>query len=82
MELRTCSKARPAATVSYEQWKEYMDRYREELRANHNQCWAEEELAAAVAAGITDGKRPHDLVTREEAAIMAMRSGNRLGKLD
>ena len=67
-------------TVSFEQWKEYMNRYREELRANHSQCWAEEELAAAVAAGITDGQRPHDLVTREEAAIMALRS--RQGKLD
>ena len=66
--------------MDYEKWKEYMDRYRQELRADHDQCWAEEELAAAVAAGITDGKRPHDLVTREEAAIMAVRS--RLGKLD
>lgn len=25
-----------------------------------------------MAAGITDGKRPHDFVTREEAAIMAL----------
>ena len=66
--------------MDYEKWKEYMDRYRQELRADHDQCWAEEELDAAVAAGITDGKRPHDLVTREEAAIMAVRS--RLGKLD
>ena len=60
--------------MSYGQWKEYMDRYRRELRADHDKCWAEEELDAAVAAGITDGKRPHDLVTREEAAIMAMRA--------
>ncbi|MBD5118553.1 MAG: hypothetical protein HDT37_05535 [Clostridiales bacterium] len=58
---------------TYEQWKEYMDRYRQELRADHDQCWAESELAAAVAAGITNGARPHDLVTREEAAIMALR---------
>lgn len=62
--------------MSYGQWKEYMDRYRKELRADHDKCWAEEELAAAVAAGITDGKRPHDFVTREEAAVMALRSGN------
>lgn len=60
--------------LTYEQWKEYMDRYRQELRADHDQCWAEDELAAAVAAGITDGKRPHDFVAREEAAIMAMRA--------
>ena len=44
--------------LTYEQWKEYMDRYRKELRADHNQCWAEGELAAAVAAGITNGTRP------------------------
>lgn len=62
--------------MPYEQWKEYMDRYRKELRADHDKCWAEEELAAAVAAGITDGKRPHDFVTREEAAVMALRSGS------
>ena len=67
--------------MSYEQWKESMDRYRRELRADHDQCWAEAELAAAVAAGITDGKRPHDFVTREEAAIMALRSRDRMGAL-
>lgn len=66
--------------MSYGQWKEYMDRYRRELRADHDKCWAEEELDAAVAAGITDGKRPHDLVTREEAAIMAMRAGEAVRK--
>lgn len=60
--------------MSYEQWKEYMDRYRKELVEQPTSSWAEEELAAAVAAGITDGKRPHDFVTREEAAIMALRS--------
>lgn len=60
--------------MSYEQWKEYMDQYRKELAEQPASNWAEGELAAAVATGITDGKRPRDLVTREEAAIMAMRS--------
>ena len=60
--------------LTYEQWKEYMERYRKELRADHDQCWAEEELAAAVDAGITNGARPHDFVTREEAAIMSSRA--------
>lgn len=71
--------------MAYEKWKEYMDRYRQELSPDHDQCWAEEDLAAAVTAGITDGKRPHDFVTREEAAIMALRSRggvDRLGRLD
>ncbi len=61
--------------LTYEQWKEYMDRYRKEQAGLPASGWAKEELAAAVAAGITDGKRPHDFVTREEAAVMAVRSG-------
>lgn len=61
-------------TLTYEQWKEYMDRYRKELASQPVSSWAEKELAVAVTEGITDGKRPLDLVTREEAAIMAMRS--------
>lgn len=36
--------------------------------------WAEDELAEAVAAGITDGSRPRGYATREEAAIMVMRA--------
>ncbi|MDE6260544.1 MAG: hypothetical protein K2M42_06745 [Oscillospiraceae bacterium] len=35
--------------------------------------WAEEELATAVARGITDGKRPQATPTRQEAAIMVLR---------
>lgn len=38
--------------------------------------WAEDALDEAVAAGITTGERPQDLVTREEAAIMVMRGVN------
>ena len=36
--------------------------------------WAEAELAEAVAAGITDGKNPMQLVPRYQAAIMALRA--------
>lgn len=36
--------------------------------------WAEDELAEAVAAGITDGQRPRGYATREEAAIMVKRA--------
>ena len=60
--------------LTYEQWKEYMDRYRKELAGQPASGWAQEELDAAVAAGITDGQRLKDFVTREEAAIMAVRS--------
>ena len=40
-------------------------------------AWAEEELAAAVAAGITDGKRPQSYATRQEMAIMVGRGAQR-----
>ncbi|MEF2699893.1 MAG: peptidoglycan recognition family protein [Oscillospiraceae bacterium] len=36
--------------------------------------WAEDEMAEAVAAGITDGTRPRGYATREEAAIMVHRA--------
>ena len=36
--------------------------------------WAVDELAEAVAAGITDGTRPRGYATREEAAIMVKRA--------
>ena len=36
--------------------------------------WARDQLAAAVAAGITDGKRPRSFATREEVAIMVRKA--------
>lgn len=56
-------------TVTYEQWKEYMDRYRKELGSKP--AGMPGLLDEAKAMGLTDGSRPRDLVTREEAAIMA-----------
>lgn len=38
-------------------------------------AWAEEELNAAIAAGITDGERPMQLIPRYQAAIIAARAG-------
>lgn len=56
-------------TVTYEQWKEYMDRYlaeRAELPASMPKLFAE-----ANGLGLTDGTRPMAFVTREESAVMA-----------
>ena len=39
--------------------------------------WAEGELAEAVARGITDGKRPQAIGTRQEMAIMVLRGMQR-----
>lgn len=67
---------------TYEQWKGYMERYRQELAQLPASVWAVPEIAQAVAAGITDGIRPRDLVTREEAAAMVMRGRGAAGDLD
>lgn len=56
-------------TMSYEQWKEYMNRYRQELAQQESTMPA--QLAIARAMQLTDGTRPRDFVTREEAAVMA-----------
>ena len=57
--------------MSYEQWKEYMDRYRKELGTLPSSSWAEKGMADAVAAHVIDGTRPRDFITREECVIMA-----------
>lgn len=49
------------------------DRLEAERAAKPVSDWAKEELAAAVAEGITDGQRPRSYVTREEAAAMVFR---------
>jgi len=53
---------------------------REELRAalsgngTEPSGWAREEMAEAIAAGITDGTRPLGRATREEVAVMNLRT--------
>ncbi|MGI6031012.1 MAG: N-acetylmuramoyl-L-alanine amidase family protein [Eubacteriales bacterium] len=63
--------------VTYEQWKEYMEQYRKELAAKPVSQWAQEDFAAAKEAGVTDGSRPGDFVTREEAAAMVRRGAGK-----
>lgn len=60
--------------VTYEQWKEFMGRYRQELGRKEAVEWGREELDRAVALGFTDGKRPQDLATRQEVASMVLRA--------
>lgn len=55
--------------VRYEQWVEYMERYRRELA--QRPASMPELLEEAKGMGLTDGTRPRDLVTREECAVMA-----------
>lgn len=64
--------------VTYEQWKEFMDRYRKELGEQEAPVWARNtgEWDKARENGLTDGKRPQDLITRAEAAAMVLRGRN------
>ena len=62
--------------VSYEQWKQYMDRYRKELAAQPSDPWAVPYIAQAIGAGLMADvggtiDRPRDFVTREELATVA-----------
>ncbi len=65
-------------TVTYEQWKEFMARYRKELGEKAAPAWAQNtgEWDAAREEGISDGRRPQDLVTRAECAAMVLRRRN------
>lgn len=60
--------------VSYEQWKQFMDRYRQELGQLPGSDWGTEELEQAKTRGFTDGSRPQDLATRQEVISMIVRA--------
>lgn len=62
------------ADMTYEQWKEFMGRYRQELGQRPALEWGQEELDQAKALGFTDGKRPQDLASRQEVASMILRA--------
>lgn len=64
-------------TVTYEQWKEYMDRYQKELAEKPVPEWARSngEWDAAKEAGITTSStKPQAFCTKAEAAAFALRS--------
>jgi len=60
--------------LTYEQWKEYMEQYRKELGKQPGLAWGADEMAQAVELGITDGKRPQALATRQEVVSMIVRA--------
>lgn len=56
--------------VTYEQWKEFMNRYQRERGELAPSDWAQAGLQEAQARGITDGTRPQSEATRQEVALM------------
>ena len=65
-------------TVNYEQWKEYMARYRKELAELPGPGWGAEEMDRAVERRITDGTRPMDWANRQEVASMILRAEGKM----
>jgi len=62
--------------LTYEQWKQYMERYRKELGEEKAASWAVPYIDTCIDAGIMAERggtidRPADLITRQEAATMA-----------
>lgn len=68
------SKAEEDDFMSYEQFKAYMDQYRAELGKKAASSWAQTAgtIDQAKAAGISDGSRPGDFLTREEGMAMCL----------
>lgn len=68
------SKAEEDDSMSYEQFKDYMAKYRAELGKKEASSWAQTAgtIEQAKAAGISDGSRPGDLLTREEGMAMCL----------
>ncbi len=65
--------------MTYEKWKEYYERYMNELATEPEPNWKEtkEEFEEAKKRGITDGTRPMQPTTRYQAAIMALRASKK-----
>lgn len=69
--------------MSYEQWKEYMDQYRDELRDNDCSAYSQEAREFVIDKGImvgggtgADGQPNYmweDLLTREQEAVVGKR---------
>lgn len=56
--------------MTYDQWKKYMTQYRAEQGRKPVSAWAKAAWDKLTKAKVTDGSRPQDLITREEAAVM------------
>lgn len=59
--------------VTYEQWKEYMERYQNEQAVKKpSEQWQQDTVKKAISAGISDGSRPLDKMTRVEGMAMVL----------
>ena len=60
-------------TVTYEQWVEYYKLYqKEQAEKEPTELWQKNTVKKAIAAGISDGSRPMDAMTRVEGMAMVL----------
>ena len=64
-------------TMSYEDFKKYMEQYRAEQGKKSVSSWAKAAWDKLTRAKVTDGSRPGDLITREEVATMIDRAAGK-----
>ena len=63
--------------VTYEEWVAYYERYQKEQAAKEpTEKWQKDTVKKAIAAGISDGSRPLDKMTRVEGMAMVLASLN------
>ena len=59
--------------VTYEQWVAYYERYqKEQAKKEPTEKWQKDTVKKAIAAGISDGSRPLDNMTRVEGMAMVL----------
>lgn len=59
--------------VTYEQWVEFYERYqKEQAEKEPTEKWQKDTVKKAIAAGISDGYRPLDTMTRVEGMAMVL----------
>ena len=72
-ELDKLSKPKEDEEMSYELFKDYMDRYNQEQARKPVSAWAKDGWEETVAAGELDGTQPRAPLTREQYAVSRAR---------
>lgn len=73
--LAALSPEKEETTLTYDQFKAFLQRYEKENEGRNASAWASDAWKALTDAGITDGSAPQAPLTREQLAVMLQRLG-------
>ena len=68
--LAALSPEKKEETMTYDQFKAFLQRYEKENEGRNASAWASDAWKALTDAGITDGSAPQAPLTREQLAVM------------